>query len=689
MSYRAKSGARQERKLGLEAVEALKADPSWDEAKILAFAKLNEQAFIKLDEMKDADFCKAMDDMRADPAQYSDVYRIFWWWRFSHEKAAKGSEEDGAAKPESRYACFMVTQFLAKPFSDEWEADRLTLKPGATPLITENQIAEGLDHKMIKRWLYVWHDRDIYTSEDEITDAQGLRKAGDRKFKHVHIMLDIPAKVSVSTVARWFSVPPEQVEVIRGRGGFLDGCEYLPHESPKAVEVGKTHYDYDELHGSPGFDFVKELSDLKIHRMKYGRRAGDMTPADTMRMHVLKDGWTLRDCREDDPLTYAAIRSSLPPLRLDYLLDAPPPSLRLTIYVDGPGGIGKSSFCEYLAQSMFPGVKHPYFCIGNDDRVTFDGYDGEPAIIWDDMRVTDFIKKFGSNGTYKVLDPHPRKDAQQAKNSRIILSNTLNIINGVQPYGEFISGLAGTYTDRDGIHHEAEDENQAWRRFPMILCIRETDFDILINQGFVNKDSSSFQTMIQYANVRGSMARIMQVLDGTAKKTVLQRFAQPAVDAVLMLTAANEGKISNPDDIPEEFVDYGRVTTKEELEEKFLDQLEATLEENLTMLLDFARWVWDAPTCYEGNANVCHDRHLVPTFSDYCFFHPDWEKYPGQSEYEWANGLTKDDIDLAVNHYCRYDDERVKRLRSFDDATIRTAIIWFWSNWIIRCVETG
>lgn len=355
-------------------------------------------------------------------------------------------------------------QFLSRPFSDDWEDDRRTLKSGVEPLITEDVIRAGLDHKVIKRWAYVWHDRDIYTEEDEITDRRGLVKAGDRKFKHVHAVVDIPSKVPLSTVARWFNVPPQFVKIGHGKGVFLDMVEYLVHESPKAVEQGKTHYD-DEMTVSLGFDFRKELTDLQRNRAKYGKRAGEMSKADTMRMHVMRDGWTMRMCRDDDPLTYAKIRSTLPPLRLDYLLDSEPCPFRMNIYVDGLAGIGKLSMCRYIAESMFGAYDNPDFSIGNDERLSFDGYDGEPAIIWNDFRVTDFIQQFKPQGTYRILDTHPGKEAQQAKHSRVILINALNIINGVQPYEEFIAGLAGTYTDKYGIHHQAEDENQAWRNW--------------------------------------------------------------------------------------------------------------------------------------------------------------------------------------------------------------------------------
>lgn len=590
MAYKTKNSLKGERKRGLEAVRKMMADPGFDPQATLALAQTNLDAFGKLDDLDDAAFVNCMADMRAN---YPDLYAVFWWWRKAEEDAGRPKEDDGDGKPEPRYKCFMVTQFLAEPFSADWEDDRLTLKPGVTPWITDQQIEAGLDHKSIKQWAWIWHDRDVYTEEDEITDRTGQRKAGDRKFKHAHVTIDVPGKVPVSTIARWFGVPPQQVKILHGRGAFLDGIEYLPHESPRAVEQHKTHYDDDEIHASPGFDFRKELTDLQAHRAKFGKRAGEMTPADTMRMHVLQDGWTMKQCRDDDPLTFAKIRGTLPPLRLDYLMDAPPCPFRLNIYVDGPGGIGKSSFCEYIAQAMFRASDDPFFCIGNDERVTFDGYDGQPAIIWDDMRVTDFVRQFGSNGAFRILDPHPKKLAEQAKHSRVILNNALNIINGVQPYEEFIAGLAGTYTDRYGVKHQAgeEDENQAWRRFPMILCVREGDFDVLINQGFVDNDLSSIKTMTTYANVRGSLRAVMQRLGGAAKQKALEGFNAPVQEAAQMITAKHDSKISDPDQIPPELMPV-TITA----EDKFLEDYEAHERKRMEALVDFGHWFWDSPS---------------------------------------------------------------------------------------------
>ena len=417
-----------------------------------------------------------------------------------------------------------------------------------------------------------------------------------------------PAKVPISTVARWFGVPPQQVTVMRGRGAFLDGVEYLPHESPRAVDQHKTHYDDDEIHASPGFDFGKELTDLQAHRAKYGKRAGEMTPADTMRMHVMHDGWNMKQCRDDDPLTYAKIRSTLPALRLDYLLDAEPCPFRMNIYVDGPGGIGKTSFCRYLAEMLFSNTDSAYFTIGNDERVTFDGYDGQPAIIWDDVRVSSLIRQFGRDGVFRLLDPHPAKDSQQAKHSRVILTNVVNIINGIQPYEEFISALAGNYIDRDGVRHQAEDENQAWRRIPLILRVTQDDFKVLINEGFVNDDLSSIKSMRMYARVQGSMKSMMQKLEGTAKETALVTFGTPVQSAVKMIQDSHNKKISDPDQIPPELMPrvtylagsveeakcYDNAILQDELERKIAENKTELENARVLSLIKFGYWFWSS-----------------------------------------------------------------------------------------------
>lgn len=477
---------------------------------------------------------------------------------------------------------FNIMQFEYHP-DNAYDEDG-NLIPGAEPLFSQKQIEDGLRHRVFKRWAYIWHDKDVYTEEDEKKNPR--HRAGETKPRHAHVVAQCDDAIEVSDVARWFGVPENFIDLPSGRGAFLDCVRYLTHEDEKQQALGKTLYHDDAVVAN--FDWRDAVDKYVEGRMK---------PTERMRMNVLRNGWSLKQCREEDPLTYSKIRSSLPPLRLDYLMDEEPCPFRITIYVDGKGGTGKSAYCRYIAQTLFQGVDDPYFVVGNDERVTFDGYDGQPILIWDDWRVTDFINRFKPQGTYRILDPHPDKHAEQAKHSRVVLTNAVNIINGVQPYDEFIAGLAGTYTNkRTGVHYEAEDDTQAWRRFPMILCVHEDDFDVLLNEGFVNNDMSAIKTMRMYANVRCSFKNIMHHLEGDAKAQVLKKVSKPVLEAVDKVKESQDCKISDPAQIPPEFADYGKVMTDEEVkqlrEDKFLDEAEDYETRRFEALLDFVSTFW-------------------------------------------------------------------------------------------------
>ena len=83
----------------------------------------------------------------------------------------------------------------------------------AVPLITEQQIIDGLNHRTIKQWAYIRHDADVYSEKDEADDTTGKKRAGDPKPPHWHIVLNCPTQVEVSAVAKWFGVPENFIDV--------------------------------------------------------------------------------------------------------------------------------------------------------------------------------------------------------------------------------------------------------------------------------------------------------------------------------------------------------------------------------------------------------------------------------------------------------------------------------------------
>ena len=462
------------------------------------------------------------------------------------------------------YRVFEVMQFEYNPktgYRKDGEP-----KKNAKPLMTQAQLEAGLNHKLIKQWAWAFHDKDIYSEEDESPERPWVH-AGDPKPAHWHIRLRVDHDQTIETICRWFGLPMNLTYILvktpHGRGAFPECIEYLTHESDKEQAAGKYRYPDVEIHAN--FDWRALVDDNNEKKARFGSRAGNMTDADTMRMHVLQDGWSLEQCAIEDPLTYAKIRNSLNGLRLDYLQKQPAPPLRLNYYIDGKSGLGKSSLSDYLGEVMFPGVEHPIFHIGNDERVSFDGYDGEPVIVWDDMRAYDFIERFRRDGTFRLLNTHPQNEAKQVKGSRVILTNAVNIINGIQPYEQFLDGLAGEYVDKMGMKHlaESKDKDQAYRRFPMIICLRDTDFDVMFNKGFYEKTRAYLQYEM-YGCVTGNFHDVMARLDGEAKEKTLVDMTATPLQLHEELKRINDDKISDPAKIPDEFAAYGTVITPEQ-----------------------------------------------------------------------------------------------------------------------------
>ena len=79
-------------------------------------------------------------------------------------------------------------------------------------LIDEEQIIDALNHRSIKKWAYILHDKDAYLENDyqnykEKNGNEPNWKVGDLKPKHYHIVGFIPNSEKLEVVAKWFKVP--------------------------------------------------------------------------------------------------------------------------------------------------------------------------------------------------------------------------------------------------------------------------------------------------------------------------------------------------------------------------------------------------------------------------------------------------------------------------------------------------
>lgn len=426
------------------------------------------------------------------------------------------------------------------------------------PLLSLEKIKDALAHRTIKRWAYVRHDKDVYSALDEEQDAKHVK--GEPKPAHWHICIEMGSnQVEVGIIAKWFGIKDNYVNVAKGHGAFLDCVEYLTHEDAKQRELGKHRYEDAEI--STNFDFRKELDRRNENKLKYGK---ELNERDQMRYDVLYHGKTLKQCKKEDRLLYMEDMDKLKKLRLEYISEMAPPSLRINYYVQGRGGLGKGLMCRALARNLYPQYEDDsdiFFEVGAKGAA-FEGYDGQPVIIWNDRRAIDLLQELNGRGNvFNVFDTHPTKQKQNIKYGSINLCNCVNIVNSVQPYNEFLDGLAGEYKDKDGNLQEVEDKGQSYRRFPFMILLHEEDFDLMLNKGFMY-NTNEYEEYEKYEHICANMQRIAEKCKG--ENTPLGRkYMAQAVQLVTDKHAEVEGSMAqapvDEDELSREFANLGMI----------------------------------------------------------------------------------------------------------------------------------
>ena len=381
-------------------------------------------------------------------------------------------------------------------------------------LLTEDKIKIALAHRTVKRWAYICHDKDVYSALDEEQNPD--HEEGQTKPRHWHIVIECgTSAIEIGVIAKWFGIADNFVETAKGAGAFLDCVQYLTHEGDKQQGLGKKLYADEEVHAN--FDFRAELNKRADNNAKFGR---DLNERDSIRYRVLYLGLTLRQLCVENPLAYQNDYSTLDKFRYKYITDrAEMPKTRINYYVCGRGGIGKGLICKAIARSLYPNLKDDddiFFEVGAKG-VPFDGYDGQPVIIWNDRRSVDLLEELGGRGNvFNVFDTHPTKGKQNVKYASVNLCNEVNIVNSVEPYKDFLDGLVADYDKKRKKKVIVEDKGQSYRRFPMIIPLHEEDFDLLMNRGFYY-GTKEYDQYIEYNNIRGNMQRIAEICGANEK----------------------------------------------------------------------------------------------------------------------------------------------------------------------------
>lgn len=409
---------------------------------------------------------------------------------------------------KARSTVFSIMQYRSHPDTGE----TLMTEEQWEGLISELHTAGVLDrHAAIK------HDLDTLPD-------------GSQKPRHFHgvVKLKPGGEKQARFIAKRASIPASRIDaparssaegkVVTGPKAadlaFFDLCLYLTHEDDKSPEAGKHLYPRERVKAN--FDFAAFINAGRPQKAKRTKTS----EVDVLAMRIQEGELTLKQALDADALSFNRAPERMEKSRATYLRYAELGSQRVNYYFGGPSGTGKTyaatMFAEALGADLYPELSREelVFNVGRKG-VEFQQYDGQPIVIWDDFRVGSIVHAFGGtrDAVWAGLDVNPNRSKVfvNRKYGSVRLMNVINIITGVDSYGNFIENLAGNYKDKDGNEHEAEDPIQAYRRMPFVVEVTAETVSFYLNQGFA--DTGTYRDYSRFAMMRTSMRYVAETLE--------------------------------------------------------------------------------------------------------------------------------------------------------------------------------
>lgn len=248
-------------------------------------------------------------------------------------------------------------------------------------------------YKTIKQWAYILHDKD---------DTR----------PHYHIYLNFGnTGVDTSMVAGWFKVADNFVNRIKGRK--TDMLKYLTHSNES--QQGRHQYSLDEVKSN--FDIQAELSISNVlgnfDTYSYAKQIELIHSIkdinlQTKMFNKLEKLWNL-ECKYQTQ-------------KIDRNIQV--------IFVTGDSGTGKTTF----AKDMLNRLGYDY-CISSSNNDVFQDYQGQQAIILDDLRDSSF----SLTDLLKVLDNNTNSSIKSRYNNKIFIGQII-VITSCKPLDKWYNG---------------------------------------------------------------------------------------------------------------------------------------------------------------------------------------------------------------------------------------------------------
>jgi len=408
-------------------------------------------------------------------------------------------------------------------------------------------------------------------AEADVDFYYPTKNIGDDKELHIHCFIQLKYARYIDQIANWFDIPVTMIDVKSGHHVFEDCASYLVH----AKQPEKHDYrDVISSHIRANFDYQEWLENqavLDILHEKYHMHIDDLNDivnkVATEGMHLstveglistpifLRNKKLFRDARDHYIYNHMEM-----------------PSNRFVFYVDAQGqsGAGKTiatqALCKQFARdyganiNLDVGQLNEYIYKAGGKGVAWQRYDGQPIVYIDDREAIDLLMEFnGHDGIKNLFDPYPQKEAVNIKYGDAIIVAKYIIINGIQPFEEFVNGLNGSYTTKDGIRVESDkDRAQYTRRIHSVVKIytEEEIVELLFNSGIM-RNTREYERYESIKTTAMNFQKLVERFDGDARVQIETK----TFDALIRETKAIEeranGKIVSIDAIPSEFVHYG------------------------------------------------------------------------------------------------------------------------------------
>lgn len=337
-------------------------------------------------------------------------------------------------------------------------------------------------------------DHPININElNEHTDKHAYIRHDDEHEEnpHTHYVGHLPknSRTTVSYIAKWAGVAENFVEIVRSSVGILG---YLDHSN----EPDKIQYDASKIVSN--FDLVQyaDKENEKINRTQGLQRILEQIENDEIVEYNLEHRVTMQEYvryqREiDRAFKYKNAKGNTEDREMEVW------------YICGKAGSGKTTLAKIIAKGFGFDVY-----VSSGGKNPFDDYKGQPCVILDDARPSDW--KF--NDFLKLTDNNTSSMVGCRYYNKHFYRCQLLVVTNCEPLTNWYKGLQ---------EYDGEAVDQLTRRFSRVIQIKRTDTKNGVIEAFDSVDKVTMVVdcpSIKQQRSKLSLSRIGRVYDQTEPK---------------------------------------------------------------------------------------------------------------------------------------------------------------------------